>query len=151
MYRGDHELSNSMLADDLVLFVKATKDHARLIKSCLERFCAISRQKISHEKSRVTFLANVCLSDAAIINESLRIPMADELGKYLGVPTLSKRVTKSTFQYIVDRVDKQLTGWRTKCLSLVGRTPLIKATLTTILACAMQTCRVPRTIYDELD
>lgn len=49
-------------------------------------------------------------SDAAKISGALGIPIADDLGKYLGVPTLPKRVTESTFQYVVDRVDKRFTG-----------------------------------------
>ncbi|KAJ8442848.1 hypothetical protein Cgig2_016314 [Carnegiea gigantea] len=77
-------------------------------------------------------------------------PLVD-LGNHLGVPTLSKRVTKATFQQAVDRVDKRLTGWATKCLSLVVRITPIKSTLMTITAYTMQMCRILRTVCDELD
>ena len=50
------------------------------------------------------------------ISSVIGIPITDDLGKYLGVPTLSRRVNKATFQYVIDRVDKRLTGWRTKCI-----------------------------------
>jgi len=56
-------------------------------------------------------------SNEDIISKAIGIPKIDDLGKYLGTPNISKRVTKATFQYIIDRVDKRLTDWRTKCLT----------------------------------
>ena len=109
------------------------------------------RSKISHEKSRIIFSTNVNHHEVENISATINIPVTDDLRKYLGVRTLSKRVTKSTFQYIVDWVDKRLTGWRTKCLSLPGPVTLIKSTLTAIPTYAMQTCWVPKTVCDELD
>ena len=55
-------------------------------------------------------------SNEDIISKAIGIPKIDDLGKYLGTPNISKRVTKATFQYIIDWVDKRLTDWRTKAL-----------------------------------
>lgn len=85
------------------------------------------------------------------ISGVIGIPVTDDLGKYLGVPTLSEKVAKATFQHVIDRVDKQLRGWRTKCLSLAVRVTLIKSTLIAIPAYTMQTCWFPRAICDEFD
>jgi len=73
------------------------------------------------------------------ISTEVGIPVADDLGKYLGVPTLSRKVSKTTFQHVIDRVDKRLTRWRTKYLSLVGWITLVKSTLTIIPVYTIQT------------
>jgi len=127
------------------------EEQARLICGCLDAFCAISGQKVNLHKSRVTFSANTDDNVKSNISAVLGYTAVDDLGMYLGVPALSKRVTKATFQCIVDRVEKRLSGWRTKCLSLAGRVTLIKSTLTSIPAYVMQTCRLPRATCDELD
>jgi len=110
-------VSNLMLADDLVLFAEAMGDQAYVVSDCLQRFCAMSGQKISHEKSWILFSPNVNTLEAEPIKEALGIPFMEDLGKYLGISTLSKRVTKETFKYVIDRVHKRLSGWKTKCLS----------------------------------
>ena len=126
-----------MFADDLAPFAEALAEQARVMKECLVPFCSASGQKINHEKSRIIFSTNVNQTEVERISATIDILVTDDLGKYLGVPTLSKRVTKGMFQYIVDRVDKRLMGWRTKCLSLAGCAALFKSTLTAIPAYAM--------------
>ncbi|KAJ8436976.1 hypothetical protein Cgig2_012263 [Carnegiea gigantea] len=74
-----------------------------------------------------------------------------DLGKYLGVPTINGKVTKETFREVVQRVDKRLSGWKTKCLSLAGRLTLIHSTLSSLPSFIMQMTWLPRSICDELD
>jgi len=40
----------------------------------------------------------------------LGITHTEDLGRYLGVPVLHGRVTSSTFQDVITRVDKRLAG-----------------------------------------
>jgi len=70
---------------------------------------------------------------------------------YLGVPTITGRVTKGMFQNVITRVDNRLAGWKAKCLSLAGRVTLIKSTITAIPAYAMQSACLPCSICDDLD
>lgn len=56
----------------------------------------------------------------------------DDLGKYVGVPTIDDRVTKASYQEIITRVDCKLAGWKAKCLSTAGWAILIQATITAI-------------------
>ena len=67
----------------------------------------------------------------------------------LGVPTIHGKVTWSMYQNVIERIDKQLVGWNSKCLSLVERTTLIQLTIYDILAYVMQTTRLSRLISDE--
>ncbi|KAL7243686.1 hypothetical protein ACSBR1_015991 [Camellia fascicularis] len=53
------------------------------------------------------------------------MPLTVELGKYLGVPLIHGRVNRGHFRTILERMQKQLAGWKTSVLSLAGRTTLI--------------------------
>ena len=66
----------------------------------------------------------------------------EDLGKYLDVPTIHGRITKSTYQEVVQRVDRRLAGWKTKCLG--RRITLLQLTIVAIPAYAMQTAKLPR-------
>jgi len=135
--KGGTRISHLMFTDDVVLFGEASRDQAQAIKNCLREFCEALGQKISTQKSRILFSSN---TNAAVIMEVcnvLSIQKTDDFGQYLGVPTIHGRVTKSTFQDVITRVDKRLAGWKTKCLSLAGRATLIQATIVAIPAYVM--------------
>ena len=63
-------------------------------------------------KSHIFFSPNTSLVVVEGICETLDIRPSirptDDLGKYLGVPNITGRVTKSTFQEVVHRVGKRL-------------------------------------------
>jgi len=75
----------------------------------------------------------------------------EDLGKYLGVPPTNGRITKSQYQYVMERIDKRFVGWKTSCLSLAGRATLIQSTIEAIPSYIMQTTRLPRSICDDID
>ncbi|GJT44054.1 retrovirus-related pol polyprotein LINE-1 [Tanacetum coccineum] len=107
---GGPKLTNSFFADDIVLFAEATLDQAHLIKGCLQRFCDSSGEILSFPKSRVCFSSNVLEERVNEVSRILGIDHTDDLGFYLGMPTINGRVTKATFQHIIDKVDKSLSG-----------------------------------------
>ncbi|XP_021717958.1 uncharacterized protein LOC110685744 [Chenopodium quinoa] len=125
-------LSNLFFADDIVLFAEATIDQASLIQACLERFCQASGQKQD-------------------IATTLGMEATKDLGLYLGMPTLTRRVTKDTYSHLCEKIDRRLAGWKSKYLSLAGRITLAKSTLSTMSFYSMQTAKVPRTITENID
>ncbi|KAJ8433993.1 hypothetical protein Cgig2_012686 [Carnegiea gigantea] len=66
-------------------------------------------------------------------------PDAPLIDSIRGLADKLEFVTKETFKYVIDRVDKRHSGWKTKCLSLTGRMTLIKSPILAIPAYAMQT------------
>lgn len=110
-----------------------------------------SGQKVSHSKSRIFFSSNVSSLQRSDICDKLHIKSTDDLGMYLGMPTLTSRVTKETFRHICEKIDRRLSGWKTKYLSLAGRITLTKSTLSTISYFSMQTAKLPRSTCDEID
>lgn len=90
-------------------------------------------------------------ADKAAISNTLENEETSDLGMYLGMPTLSSRVTKDTFGYLCEKIDCRLAGWKTKYLSLAGRITLAKSTFSTIASHAMQTAKLPKSVCDYID
>ena len=149
--RNGPMLSNLFFADDIVLFAEASVEQAHVIQDCLARFCNASGEKISLPKSGVFFSKNVDEIVQHTISEALNIEATTDLGMYLGMPTLTSRVTRDTFGHICEKIDRKLAGWKTKYLSLAGRITLAKSTLTTMANYSMQSAKLPRTICDDVD
>lgn len=57
---------------------------------------------ISNENSIIFFSQSVTHQVGKIISGILGFSLACELGKYLGVPLLDKKVTKATYYQLVD-------------------------------------------------
>lgn len=70
------------------------------------------------------FSHNVKVADAKNIGETLGFTTTKDLGNYLGMPLLHKRISKQTYQSLIDRVQQRLSGWTAKHLSLSGRITL---------------------------
>ncbi|CAN1774822.1 hypothetical protein LINPERHAP1_LOCUS13106 [Linum perenne] len=71
---------------------------------CLNRFCVASGQAVSFEKSAIFCSKNVDRRIASTISATLGIPLTQDLGRYLGVPVLHERVTKHTYQDVIDEL-----------------------------------------------
>jgi len=138
-------------ADDVMLFAKVTLSRVEVIKRCLDDFCAMSWRKVSYTNSSVYFSNNTSMDMIEEICWILEMPRTEDLGRYLGVPTLHGRISRSAYQGVIEQADKRLAGWKSKCLSLAGCLTLIKSTVCAIPAYVMQTAKNPRSVCDEIN
>ena len=67
------------------------------------------------------------------------------------MPLLNDRITKQKFNYVVEKVQARLTGWKAKTLSLAGRCTLINLVLAGIPSYVMQTVWLPQATCDALN
>lgn len=141
--RGGPSLSNLFFAYDLVLFGEASMEHTRVIQDVLDVFCQFLGHKVNASKSNLCFSSNMKDWLQSSIGNTLGFQLTDDLGKYLGVPLFHSRVTKSTFQFVVDKVQKKLNSYDAKLLSLAGRVTLVKSTLLAISGYFMQLAMIP--------
>lgn len=149
--RGGPKISNLAFADDLILFVEASEEQGRIIAACLEEFGSMSGSKVSCSKSRVFFSHNTTAEVRVGVCNALNILETDDLGTYLGVPTIHKRTSKQDYQFLVDRINGKLAGWKSKLISMAGRATLVQSCLSSVSYYAMQTARLPRSTCDEID
>ncbi|CAN1763437.1 Putative ribonuclease H protein At1g65750 [Linum perenne] len=136
---GGPQLSHLFYADDIIFFSETSVEQAAIILGCLDEFCDASGLCVSKEKSTCFCSPNTSSPLSSSIADTLGFPLTQNLGKYLGVPVLHKRVLVSTYQSILDKIESKLSGWKEKFLSLAGRVTVAQAVLVAIPAYAMQT------------
>lgn len=108
--RGCPPISNLAFADDVLLFAEASEEQITLISSILDLFCRCSGQKISEAKTRIFFSKNVDGNTRNNICHVSGFQVTEDLGKYLGVPILHKKVNRRSFQFVVEKVDQRLSN-----------------------------------------
>uniref|UniRef100_A0A2N9IHR9 RNase H type-1 domain-containing protein n=1 Tax=Fagus sylvatica TaxID=28930 RepID=A0A2N9IHR9_FAGSY len=149
--QSGHKFSDLFFADDLVLFSSATISAAHAIDEVLGKFCNASGQKVSLTKSRVLFSPNVSSPICQDIVKILNIRETTNLGKYLGIPISASAVRARDFDYLIDKVSSKLSSWKSRLLSLLGRTLLIQSVIEAIPAYVMQCTALPLKVCDTLD
>lgn len=102
-------------------------------------------------KTNLFFSPNVPASVARSIGKTFSFTITDNLGRYLGMPFLHSRVTKNTYQEIVDKVEKRMSTWNASHLSLAGRITLAQSILQAIPIYAMQTTCLPSSVKNKID
>lgn len=143
MGRRGVPLSHLFFADDLIIFCKAELDQIEVVQKILSDFCAASGHKVSNSKTKIFFSRNVSLGLRSVISGQFQYEQADGLGRYLGVPLLTGRMSSSIYRYILDRIRAKLAGWKQQSLSLAGRITLAKSVLQSIPFYTMQSILLP--------
>ncbi|CAA7059442.1 unnamed protein product [Microthlaspi erraticum] len=149
--RGGPKLSHICFADDLILFAEASVAQIRVVRSVLERFCQASGQKVSLDKSKIFFSENVSRELSSEISAESGIQATRELGRYLGMPVLQKRINKDTFGTVLERMSSKLAGWKGRMLSLAGRITLTKAVVGLVPVHTMSSAKLPESMIKRLD
>ncbi|XP_016718680.1 uncharacterized protein [Gossypium hirsutum] len=104
------------------------KDHLK----CL-RFYLVSRLQLNASKSEL-FVAEVPQKELVFMTTCIgfkvgRLPM-----RYLGVPLISRKLSRSNCADLTNRILDKIQGWSTKHLSYAGRLQLIKAMIFSVEA-----------------
>ena len=144
-------LTHLFFADDLLLFAEASIDQAHVVDAVLDNYCRSSEAKVNKMKTKVFFSKNVASRDANIIGSTLGVSTTNNLGDYLGMPLIHSRVNKYTYQSILERVEKRLTGWNAAHLSFAGRVTLAQSVLQAMPVYAMQTTLLPAPVRHKIE
>lgn len=121
-------ITHLSFADDVLIFFDGSEDSLRGILQILEEFRLISGLKINRQKLEL-------LLDGG--SSSRCRDLANEMGisqgalplRYLGVPLSPKKMTRSDFQPLLDKIAARFSSWTVKHLSLAGQFQLIQAVI----------------------
>ena len=112
---------------------------------------AASVQKINTDKSSVFFSSNTPDERRSEVMNLLG-PMQDTRHKkYLGLPSIIGKSKVEIFAEIKERVERKLSGWKEKMMSMGGREILIKAVAQAIPTYTMSYFQILKSLYDEME
>ncbi|KAL4369616.1 hypothetical protein GQ457_05G027480 [Hibiscus cannabinus] len=101
--RRGPDLSHLFFADDLVIFAEATFNQMEVIRDVLQWFFEASGHKVNATKTQLFFSKNTSPDICSDIVGSFGFSEVQDLGRYLGVPLLHRRVNKVTYGYIIEK------------------------------------------------
>lgn len=148
--RGGTGLSHLFFVDDLMLFAKATKPQAQVMMTCLNNFSERSGIKINLTKSNIFYSSNTNYSLMRSLGRLTGILVSDKLGTYLGVP-IQKRVSKDTFNYILEKMKSKLNNWKADSLSFARWRCLVQLVFSTILIYTMHVFALPSSTRNAIN
>lgn len=114
-------LTHLFFADDLLIFGHTKSDQVNIIKSTLQAFCDSSGHKVNPTKTKIYFSRNTTAPCRRDICQAFGYGETESLGKHLGVPLITGRITSSTFRFLTERMEQKLSSWKARSLSLAGR------------------------------
>lgn len=122
-----------------------------MVRDVLSDFSKASGLHVNLDKLKLWIYPNVPRVKAQCLSRLCEVPLASELGIYLGVPIIHGRVTKNTYKHVIDRVLNKLASWKGKVLSYAGRRTLIQSTLNSIPIYTMQSALLLVSVCNRLD
>jgi hypothetical protein len=144
----DGGLSILQYADDTILFMEHDLKKARNLKLTLAAFEKLSGLKINFHKSEL-----FCFDEA----QDAASQYADLFGhgqgqfpiRYLGIPIYYQRLTVAEWKSIEERLQKGLSSWKGKLLSLGGRLALINSVLTNMVLYMISLFLLPKGVFHK--
>ncbi|GAV83754.1 RVT_1 domain-containing protein, partial [Cephalotus follicularis] len=139
------DITHLCYADDLLLLSASSLQSVNCLMRSLDMFRDASGLMVNPLKSVVFF----CNTNATTKRDILHrvgymegtLPMT-----YLGVPLITKRLSKADCNPLVERITARANSWVSKALSFAGRLQLVKATLASMQTFWCSTFLLPQSI-----
>jgi hypothetical protein len=143
-------LSILQYADDTILFMEHDIEKARNMKLILCAFEELSGLKINFHKSEI-----FCFGEAKECENMYSQLFGCKSGtfpfRYLGIPMHFRKLRNADWQGLIERIEKKLSSWKGKHLSVGGRLVLINSVLTSLPMYMLSFFEVPREVLHKLD
>jgi hypothetical protein len=125
-------------------------EKARNLKLILAAFEQLSGLKINFHKSEL-FCFGDAQDDVALYTELFGCGQGQFPIRYLGIPIHYRRLTIAEWKLVEERLQKRLSSWKGKLLSLGGRLVLINSVLTNMVLYMLSFFILPKGILHKLD
>ena len=122
-----------------------------MVLDLLSLYGEVSSQKIDRGKTVSFFSKSITEANKQIIKGILVVREIHHYEKYLGLPSLTGRGKKASFNYLKKKVWRKLQGWEGKLLSQARKEVLIKAVIQAIPTYAMRCFILPLGLCNEIE
>ena len=144
-------VSHLLFADDSLLFFRANRENALVIREVVNTYCRASRQQINMDKSSIHFAKGVRQNICDDIKSLLDVHNEALSEKYLGMSSDVGAASTGAFKYLKDMVWAKIEGWLEQCLSAGGKEILIKSVAQAIPTYSMSCFKLTRGLCEHFD
>ena len=141
---------SSLYADDAILFLRPDTDEMNTVSQLLKVFGKCTGLYTNFSKSNI-----FPIQCAGIDLQPLQLIAGYSIGQfpctYLGIPLSDRRLTKSSYQPLIDKFVKILAGWTAMLLSIAGKLTLVKFVLSAMPTFQLLTIEMPKWLEKRLD
>lgn len=143
-------LGTSLYTDDAAIFMSPTEREVTATTHLLQSFGMATGLQTNFQKSTVH---QICCdhTDLDTILNNFPAICSTFPTKYLGLPLTYRRVRRTDYQPLVDKLGGRLAGWKGKLLTPVGRIILVKAVLSSIPIYFRTIFKPPKGVLRALD
>jgi len=142
-------LTHLQFVDDTLIFCEADEQHLQRIRGVLLSFQAFAGLVVNFHKSRLIAIGkdDEWSQNAAALLGCTRVhlPMT-----YLGIPLGANMRKATSWQCVIDKIQKRLSSWKSSCLSRAGRLVLLKSVLNCLPIYYLSLFRLPRKVAIEI-
>lgn len=149
LIKNDPIITHLIYADDLLVFIQATTEGAKSMRSIFKKMEKHAGLQLNRGKTRVFF--NKFCNNSAQILDILQLNEGQLPIKYLGVPLSVNYLKHNNCNQLLDRILHKTQGWESKFLSLAGRYELIKSVLYPMVSYWMQCFELPKKTVHKIN
>ena len=142
-------ISHLLFVDDTILFCDASREQLLSIRLVLSCFQAFTDLKVNVGKSEVVPIGEV--SNIHNLANILHCRVGSLPMIYLGMPLGTSYKTASIRNLILERMEKNLAGWKRLYLSKCGRLTLLKSTLSSLPTYYLSLFTIPKAVAMRLE
>jgi hypothetical protein len=132
------------------LFMEHDIEKAQNLKLILSAFEQLSGLKINFHKSEL-FCFGEALNEVNTYTELFGCGQGHFPMRYLGIPIHYRRLTLAEWKIVEKRLQKRLSSWKGKLLSLGGRLILINSVLSNMVLHMISFFLLPKRVLHKLD
>jgi hypothetical protein len=143
-------LSILQYADDTIIFMCHDLAKALNMKLILSIFEQLSGLKINFHKIEI-FCFGKAKDHEVFYSQLFGCAMRKYPFRYLGLPMHTRKLSNKDWQTIENRIEKKLSGWKGKMLSVGGRLVLINSVLSSLPMFMMSFFELPKGVPENID
>lgn len=133
------------------VLLELTTEKQKKILEVLQKYQVSSGKLVNLDKSKVSFSRNMVEAGANLIRSRLGIKTVVNHSKYLGLSVVFGRSKRDIFAMVIDRVWKNITGWKEHFLSRACKEVLIKVMAQVIPTYIMSCYKLPEALCREIE
>jgi hypothetical protein len=146
----DDGLSILQYTDDTIIFMDNDLENAKNIKILLCAFEKLLGLEINFHKSEM-----YCFGEARGLQDEYSAVFGCQSGsfpfKFLGIPMHFRKLSNKDWKVVEERIEKRLSSWKGKYLSVGRRLVLINSVLTSLVMFMISFFEVPRGVLEKID